>query len=109
MKILLSTILSTFTLFSLLAHTSQPGIVQEYNEKAKKTPLAGVEVRAKSASNAVSGKGGSFKLEFLTLSPGSSVNISRIEKRGYEIFNKEAVEQWNINPDNPLFSTLSFF
>ena len=95
------TLLTIFLAFSLAAQTTQPGIVQEYNEKAKKTPLAGVEVRAKSANNAASGKDGKFELQFLTLKPGDRVNVSRIEKLGYEIFNKEAVEQWNINPKTP--------
>lgn len=86
---------------SLTAQTIQKGFVKEYNEKANKTPLSGVEVRAKSAQNTVSEKDGSFQLKFLTLNPGNKVNISRIEKLGYEIFNKEAVEQWNINPESP--------
>lgn len=100
MRILLS-ILLILTILSANAQTTQPGIVQEYNEKAKKTPLAGVEVRAKSANSAASDKDGKFELEFLTSKPGDRVNVSRIEKLGYEIFNKEAVEQWNINPKAP--------
>ncbi|MDE6277136.1 MAG: hypothetical protein K2M06_03420 [Muribaculaceae bacterium] len=81
--------------------TVQKGIIREYNEKAAKTPLAGVELNVRSANSTVSAKDGSFTLEFLTLNPGEKVNVRRIEKNGYEIFNKEAVEQWNINPATP--------
>lgn len=86
---------------SAAAQTTQSGYVQEYNEKAKKTPLSGVELRVRSANSTVSDEAGQFSLQFLTLKPGEKVNVRRIEKLGYEIFNKEAVEQWNINPQNP--------
>lgn len=85
----------------LNAQTTQVGVIQEYNERAKKTPLAGVELSVRSANSTVSDKKGQFSLQFLTLKPGEKVNVRRIEKMGYEIFNKEAVEQWNINPKNP--------
>lgn len=83
------------------AQTTQTGLVQEYNEKAKKTPLAGVELTVRSANTTSSDKDGKFSLQFLTLKPGEKVNVRRIEKLGYDIFNKEAVEQWNINPSQP--------
>lgn len=86
---------------SAAAQTTQSGYVQEYNEKAKKTPISGVELRVRSANSTVSDEAGQFSLQFLTLKPGEKVNVRRIEKLGYEIFNKEAVEQWNINPQNP--------
>lgn len=90
-----------YAVSTALGQTTQNGIIQEYNEKAKKTPLSGVELNIRSANNAVSDKNGQFSLRFLTLKPGEKVNVRRIEKLGYEIFNKEAVEQWNINPDRP--------
>ncbi len=83
------------------AQTTQKGIVQEYNDKAKKTPLPGVELNIRSANSTVSDKGGQFYLQFQTRKPGDAVTVRRIEKLGYEIFNKEAVDQWNINPDRP--------
>lgn len=89
------------SLINLFAQTTQRGVVQEYNEKAKKTPLGGVELAVRSAGSTVSDKKGEFALQFLTLKPGEKVNIRRIEKLGYEIFNKEAIEQWNINPNSP--------
>ncbi len=87
--------------FSTLAQTTQKGIIQEYNEKAKKTPLSGVELIVRSANTTVSDKNGGFTLNFVVAKPGDHVVIRSIEKKGYEIFNKEAVEQWNINPDKP--------
>lgn len=83
------------------AKTVQKGFVQEYNEKARKTPLAGVELNVRSAQSTVSSDNGGFTLDFLTLKPGERVNVRRIEKLGYEVFNKEAIEQWNINPRTP--------
>ena len=75
------------------AQTIQNGVIQEYNERAKKTPLGGVELNVRSAGSTVSDGNGNFKLQFLTLKPGEKVNVRRVEKLGYEIFNKEAVEK----------------
>ena len=93
----------SFLLFlcSAYSQTSQLGIVKEYREKNEKRPLNGVEIEIKFAQSTVSDKKGKFCLEFRTLSPGKKVNIRRIEKLGYEIFNKDALEQWNINPEEP--------
>ena len=85
------------------AQTIQKGVVQEYNEKSKKTALPGVELNVYPAQSTVSGNDGTFQLEFLTLKPGERINVRRIEKAGYEIFNKEALEQWNFNPTTPFF------
>lgn len=87
--------------FFATAQTQQKGIIQEYNESAKKTALPGVEINVRSANSTVSDEEGNFALQFLTLSPGEKVNVRRIEKLGYEVFNKEAIEQWNINPKTP--------
>lgn len=87
--------------FMMGAQTVQRGVVKEYNDKAQKPPLAGATVRVNSAQSTVSDKDGTFSLEFLTTKPGERVNVRAIEKNGYEIFNKEAVEQWNLNPKVP--------
>ena len=87
--------------FASFAQTSQKGVVKEYREENNKRPLAGVEVEITNAGSVVSDKKGDFLLEFRTFKPGQKVNVRRIEKSGYEIFNKEALEQWNINPDEP--------
>lgn len=83
------------------AQTTQTGVVKQYNEKKEKTPLAGVSLDVKHANSTVSDKDGRFTLQFQTLRPGEKVNVREIKKAGYEIFNKEALEQWNINPTVP--------
>lgn len=95
------TLLTIFLAFSLTAQTTQKGVVKEYNEKAQKTPLTGVELNVRAANSTVSDKEGNFILQFLSLKPGEKVNVRRIEKLGYEVFNKEAIEQWNLNPNTP--------
>lgn len=90
-----------FSVLSASAQTTQKGIVQEYNEKSKKTPLAGVELRIRNAGSAVSDKNGNFTLNFAIGKPGEHVDFRSIVKNGYEIFNKDALSQWNINPDKP--------
>ncbi len=91
----------TTAVCSAWGQTVQRGVVREYNERAAKTPLAGVELRAAGAGSTFSGEDGEFALEFLTLEPGQRVNVRRIEKEGYVLFNKEAVEQWNLSPTTP--------
>jgi len=87
------------------AQTVQNGVVMEYNKKVQKTPLAGVELNVRSAGSTVSGRNGNFSLKFLTLKAGDRVvvrdNGRDIRKEGYEIFNKDALEQWNLNPNAP--------
>ena len=83
------------------AQVVQNGSVKEYHLHKKKTSLSGVEVQVKSTNSTVSDRHGSFALEFHTLTSGEKVNIRKIEKLGYEIFNKDALEQWNINPNVP--------
>ena len=96
-------IFACFIYFVVAAQTIQKGVVQEYNEKSKKTVLPGVELKVYPAQSTVSEKDGTFQLEFLTLKPGERINVRRIEKAGYEIFNKEALEQWNLSPTMPFF------
>lgn len=94
-------IIATILILSALAvgaKTVQTGVVREYKGKAKKTALAGVELQVYPAQSTASDRNGNFRLEFLTLKPGERINVRRIEKEGYEIFNKDALEQWNLNP-----------
>lgn len=98
-KLIISVVFALAEMFAV-AQTVQRGIVQEYNEAAPKTALPGVEVRVYPAQSTVSDAQGKFELEFLTLNPGERINVRRIEKEGYEIFNKDALEQWNLSPDN---------
>lgn len=101
MKKIILIAIAIFCSATLNAQTIQPGQVKEYRGAKNKTPLQGVEMLVKNASSTISDKKGKFLLEFHTLTPGDKVNVRRIEKLGYEIFNKEALEQWNINPKEP--------
>ena len=94
-------VLTCLISLNAFAQTSQKGLVKEYREGNNKRLLSGVEVEIVNAGSVVSDNKGNFLLEFRTLKPGQKVNVRRIEKIGYEIFNKEALEQWNINPDEP--------
>lgn len=78
------------------AQTVIRGTVLEYHGKEPKTPLGGVEIFVQDASSTVSAGDGSFRLDFRTRKPGDPVTVRRIEKLDYEVFNKEALEQWNI-------------
>lgn len=95
-----------FTANYLFAQAIQNGVVKEYNERLEKTPLTNVEVTISNAASTVSDKNGNFQLQFRTLKPGDKVNVRRIEKLGYEIFNKEALEQWFISRENRLFTII---
>ena len=73
------------------------GIVLEYNEKQKKTPLGQVEILVQNAGSTVSNADGHFILNFRTLKPGDKVVVRRIEKPQYEIFNRDALDQWTVS------------
>lgn len=47
--------------------------------------------------------GWSLTLKFTTLKPGDRVFVRSVTKNGYELFNKAAVEQWNITRNNNPF------
>ena len=103
MKRFLFICLASFVANSAFAQVTQPGFVKEYNERMQKTPLGEVEIVISNASTTASEKDGHFMLQFRTLKPGDKVNVRRIEKLGYEIFNKEALEQWFISRDKQPF------
>ena len=86
-----------------MAQATQPCIVKQYNQKQTKTPLAGVQVEVRDAGSAASGADGTLTLKFATLKPGDKVTLRRVTKNGYEIFNKTAVDQWNISRNNTPF------
>ena len=87
-----------------VAQTRQEGIVKEYNEQLAKTALGQVEIVVTNAGSTVSDNKGRFRLEFRTQKPGDKVNVKRIEKLGYVIFNKEAIDQWIISKDKKPFT-----
>lgn len=86
------------------AQTRQNGIVKEYNEQLAKTALGQVEIVVTNAGSTASDSKGRFQLEFRTLKPGDKVNVRRIEKLGYVVFNKEAIDQWIISKDKKPFT-----
>ena len=88
---------------NVMAQCVQKGIVLEYNGKDQKSPIANVEIVVNNASSTVSDKKGEFTLNFRTLKPGDKISIRRIEKNGYEIFNKDAVDQWYISKSSEPF------
>ncbi len=96
MKRTFLTIIILATALTAMAQATQPCIVKQYNQKQKKTPLAGVQVEVRDAGSAISDKAGLLSLKFATLKPGDRVTVLRIIKPGYEIFNKDAIDQWTI-------------
>lgn len=86
---------------SLTAQTLQKGKVVEYNESKQKKPLPGVEVDVKKAQATVTDNNGNFVLKFNTAKPGERILYRTIRKSGYDLFNKDALEQWNLNPNYP--------
>lgn len=86
-----------------LAQAVQPCVVRQYNQKDAKTPLAGVQVEVRGAGTEVSDAQGALTLNFTTLKPGDRVTTRSINKEGYEVFNKSAMEQWTVSRDKSPF------
>ena len=86
------------------SQTLQRGIVKEYNERLAKTPLGQVEIVVANAGSTVSDSDGRFSLQFRTSKSGDKVNVRRVERLGYEVFNKEALNQWYITKEGNPFS-----
>ncbi len=106
MKHLLTTLLCWSAVWAASAQVEQAIVVQEYNERSKKTPLAQVGVTVMNAGAAFSDANGQATLRFRTLHAGDKVSLRRIEKAGYEVFNQQAVEQWTISPQRPFHLVL---
>lgn len=84
----------------LFGQATQNVVVMEYNGKSQKTPLAQVEIAVNNAGSTISDTNGQASLRFRTQKPGDRIQVRRIGKEGYEIFNKEALEQWVISSTN---------
>lgn len=82
----------------LLAQSQQQVVVREYKDKAQKTPLEGVSLSVQNAGSSMSDAQGMMTLQFRTLKAGDQVQVRRVDLSGYEIFNKDAVDQWTISP-----------
>lgn len=89
---------------SLHAQCEQKIYVCQYNGENEKTPLANVEVVVSNSGSTVSDANGMCTLRFRTLQPGDKVMVHRIEKPGYEVFNKEVVDQWFVSRDGSAFT-----
>lgn len=81
---------------SLMAQSSQSGIVLEYQGQRAKTPLQGVGITAQNAGATQSAADGTFALQFRTLHVGDNIQMRRIERAGYEVMNQEHVEDFRI-------------
>jgi len=99
-KRLIFIIMMGLNLSIITAQVVQPVQVVEYKERAAKQPMAGVAVMAHNAASTVSDDNGFLTLNFRTLHLGDKVQVRRIEKLGYEVFNKEAIDQWTISANN---------
>ena len=88
-------------LSSLHAQTEQRIVVSEYKGREGKTPLEGVSVTVLNAAASVTDSQGEATLRFRTLHVGDRVTVRRVVKEGYEIFNSQAIEQWNISNQRP--------
>ncbi len=73
------------------------GIVTEQNSNNK--PLAGVQIKALGSAPEQSDQAGLFRLLFNTKKPGDRIVVSEISKPGYEIVNKDVVNNWVILND----------
>jgi tetratricopeptide (TPR) repeat protein len=103
---LLLCVLVTLCYISAAAQVTQTGRVLEYQERQQKTPLAQVEMSITNAGSTLSDEQGNFILQFRTLRPGDKVSVRRIEKLGYEIFNRDAISQWYIARDGQPFTVV---
>lgn len=91
---------SALTASHVFAQSTQTVQVLEYNGKAVKTPLAYVEVVVSGAGAATSDAQGQLTLRFRTLKGGDAVQVRRVELSGYEVFNREALDQWMVSPSS---------
>lgn len=94
-------VLSYLSLFSsILAQSIQSGYVLEYKDANRKTTLANVEIMASNAGSTITDSRGRFTLHFRTLVPGDRIDLRRVVKPGYEIFNKADLENLHISNHN---------
>lgn len=73
------------------------GVVTEQNSSNK--PLTGVQVKVLGSAPDQTGRDGLFRLVFTSKQPGDRVVVSEISKKGYEIVNKEMVDNWVIQKE----------
>jgi len=84
--------------FLLDAQTTVKGIITEQNSGNK--PIPAVQINALGTAPELSDNAGQFQLNFTNKKPGDRIIVSEISKKGYEIVNKDVVNNWVI-PGNP--------
>jgi tetratricopeptide (TPR) repeat protein len=80
-----------------LAQSTVRGLVTEQNSGNK--PIAGVQIKALGSAPEVSDNEGLFRLSFASKKIGDRIFVSEISKKGYEIVNKDVVNNWVIPGD----------
>jgi tetratricopeptide (TPR) repeat protein len=97
MKAVGSTLFLILLPLPLLAQTTVRGIVTEQNSGNK--PIAGVQIKALGSAPETSDNEGLFQLTFASKKIGERIIVSEISKKGYEIVNKDVVNNWVIPGD----------
>jgi len=92
-------IIFNFLLLSgiLNAQITIKGVVTEQNSGNK--PIPGVQIKALGTAPELSDNTGLFQLVFSSKKPGDRIVVTEISKKGYEIVNKDVVNNWLI-PNN---------
>lgn len=80
-----------------LGQVTVKGIVTEQNSGNR--PLAGVQIKALGSTPEQTGKDGLFQLSFTSKKPGDRIIVSEISRAGYEIVNKDVVNNWVVLND----------
>ena len=102
MKYYLTVLFGLFLSVPMLhAQSVQKVQVFEYRGAEPKVPLEGVTIAVQNAPQMQSDQQGEMQLQFRTQKRGEKVQVRRIEKTGYEIFNNDALQQWNISEERP--------
>lgn len=97
-RILISFLMLCAFALQVWAQSTQLVQIREYRQKQQKTPLEGVSLTVQNAGSAMSNAQGNLTLQFRSLKAGDQVQVRRVDLSGYEIFNKDAVDQWTISP-----------
>jgi len=89
-----------FCSLTLFAQDYQSGYVFEINSGNK--PIPNVEIIALKSSIANSDDNGHFRLAFRNKNGGEPILVDQINKKGYELVNKEDVQNWVFSTKYPV-------
>ncbi|MFZ4402181.1 MAG: hypothetical protein ACOYO1_19275, partial [Bacteroidales bacterium] len=76
------------------AQITVKGIVTEQNSGNK--PISGVQIKVLGTTPELTDNAGLFQIHFSTKKPGDKIVVSEIAKKGYEIVNKDILNNWMI-------------